>query len=327
MSANLSDRHAADIDRAYAWLGNGRLRCVIVGEEGIRAGWSALLFAAMFVVLEALQQAVFRHFVTVPDKAPIQLRLGLLQEAVEVLIVFAATFVMSRIEKRRVASYGYSDDRKLIRLASGAGWGIACMSLLVGVMWIAGWIEFEELMLTGSEAWKYGIAWGAGFLLVGLLEESLLRGYLQSTLTRGIGFWWAALLLSIMFAAGHLGNGGETPLGLLEVFLGGFVFCISLWYTKSLWWGIGFHAGWDWCQSFLYGTPDSGLMMENHLLVSHARGNPLWSGGTTGPEGSVLILPFTILLAAGMWVWWGRGKNGRTSDASLRVNRASEGPS
>lgn len=326
MSTNLSDTHASGINRAYAWLGNGRLRRVFVGKQGIRAGWSALLFAAMFVALEALQQAVFRHFVTVPDDAPIQLRLGLLQEAVEILIVFAAAFVMSRLEKRRVASYGYSDDRKLIRLASGAGWGFVCMSLLVGVMWKAGWIGFDGLMLIGSDAWKYGIAWAAGFLLVGLFEESLLRGYLQSTLTRGIGFWWAALLLSVLFAAGHIGNGGETPLGLLEVFLGGFVFCISLWYTKSLWWAIGFHAGWDWSQSFLYGTPDSGLMMENHLLVSHARGNPLWSGGTTGPEGSLLILPFTVLLAGGMWVWWGRRSKPRGDDATFRASEAGGGP-
>ena len=320
MNINSSETHAAELEKPYGWLGSGTLHRVFVGEQGIRAGWCALLFAAMFVVLEALQQALFRHFFTVDEQAPIPLGLGVLQEACQLLIVFAATFVMSRIEKRRVASYGYSDEHKLIRLVSGAGWGIACMAMLIGVMWKMGWIQFDGFSLGGFNAWKYGIAWAGGFLVVGIFEESLLRGYLQATLTRGIGFWWAALLLSILFAAGHLGNGGETPLGLLEVFLGGFVFCLSLWYTKSLWWAIGFHAGWDWSQSFLYGTPDSGLLVQSHLLVSHAHGNPLWSGGTTGPEGSILILPFVILLAGGMWVWWGRSQNGRTSDAGLRAS-------
>jgi hypothetical protein len=37
------------------------------------------------------------------------------------------------------------------------------------------------------------------FWLTGLFEGSLLRGYLQFTLARGIGFWWAALLLSLGF--------------------------------------------------------------------------------------------------------------------------------
>ena len=97
---------------------------------------------------------------------------------------------------------------------------------------------------------------------MGIFEESLLRGYLQYTLSRGIGFWWAALLLSIAFAVWHVSNSGESLLGLLSVGAGGFVFCLSLWYTKSLWWAVGFHAGWDWGQSYFYGTPNSGLLMK-----------------------------------------------------------------
>jgi hypothetical protein len=51
------------------------------------------------------------------------------------------------------------------------------------------------------------------------------------------------------------------------------VFCLSLWYTKSLWWAVGFHAGWDWSQSFFYGTSDSGLLVKGHLFASHASGS------------------------------------------------------
>jgi membrane protease YdiL (CAAX protease family) len=67
----------------------------------------------------------------------------------------------------------------------------------------------------------------------GLFEESLLRGYLQSTLSRGIGFWWAALALSFGFGASHLPNRGESPIGILSVVGIGMVFCLSLWLTKS----------------------------------------------------------------------------------------------
>jgi membrane protease YdiL (CAAX protease family) len=35
-------------------------------------------------------------------------------------------------------------------------------------------------------------------------------------------FWWAALLLSVVFALCHISNGGEAPLGLLVVGVGGF---------------------------------------------------------------------------------------------------------
>ena len=154
--------------------------------------------------------------------------------------------------------------------------------------------------------------------MVGISEESLLRGYLQFTLARGVGFWWAAVLLSVAFALSHIHNGGESPSGLVVVALGGLVFCLSLWYTKSLWWAIGFHAGWDWGQSYLYGTADSGLLLQGHLLTSHPSGNPRWSGGATGPEGSLLILPILIAMALGMWLWWG---GARPEDGGSPTNR------
>lgn len=155
-------------------------------------------------------------------------------------------------------------------------------------------------------AWKDAFTWALTALLVGIVEESLLRGYLQFTLARALGFWWVAFLLSIAFALWHISNGGESLLGLVVVGFGGLVFCLSLWYARSLWWAIGFHAGWDWGQSYLYGTPDSGELASGHLLISRATGNPLWSGDSTGPEGSLLMLPLLVGIGLLMWAWWGR---------------------
>ena len=38
-------------------------------------------------------------------------------------------------------------------------------------------------------------------------------------------------------------------------------------------------------------------MIRYHLLASHPIGQPLLSGGTTGPEGSIFVLPTVALLA------------------------------
>ena len=105
---------------------------------------------------------------------------------------------------------------------------------------------------------------------------------------RAIAFWAAAVVMSCLFGAGHLFNPGETAPGIAAVFLAGMVFSYALWHTGSLWWAIGFHMAWDWAQSFLYGVPDSGFLSAGRLLKTHPMGNPLLSGGTTGPEGSVL---------------------------------------
>jgi hypothetical protein len=157
------------------------------------------------------------------------------------------------------------------------------------------------------------LATAFGFLVVGLLEEYLNRGYLLFTLTRGLagiyswlfkasqsktlGFWTGALTVSLLFGLAHETNRGESPIGLLSAGLGSLVFCLSLWRTGSLWWAIGFHASWDWAQSFLYGVADSGLMVEHHLLATHPLGQPLMSGGTTGPEGSIFVLPLLAVIS------------------------------
>jgi hypothetical protein len=246
------------------------------------------------------------HFISFDPTKPIPLGVGFLQESAALLVAFLATWIMARIERRPILSYGYTGEHRAIRLVAGVVCGVLCMSLLIGILWKSGLLIFDGRLLGGLTAWKYALAWALGFLLVGLVEESLLRGYLQHTLTRGIGFWWAALVLSIAFAMGHISNKGESLLGILQVGLGGLFFCLSLWYTRSLWWAVGFHAGWDWSQSYLYGTPDSGLLMNGHLLASHPSGKPLWSGGSPGPEGSLHVTPLVIIMATVMWQWWGR---------------------
>jgi len=60
---------------------------------------------------------------------------------------------------------------------------------------------------------------------------------------------------------------------------------------------VGFHAGWDWGQTFFYGVPDSGLKPYHNLLNSAFHG-PAWlTGGSVGPEASVFT-PTVLLIVA-----------------------------
>ena len=220
---------------------------------------------------------------------------------------------MSKIERRPNSVYGLGGRRKLPLFFTGAAWGFACLSLLVGILWKSGLLVVDRRLLFGADILRYGALWLVGFLLVGLLEEYLTRGYIQYTLTRGLaglyraifktrhsealGFATAALCFSILFGLGHSGNPGESPIGLLSAGSAGLVFCFSLWRTGSLWWAIGFHMTWDWAQSFLYGVADSGMMVQHHLLATHPVGKPILSGGTTGPEGSIFVVAVLALIA------------------------------
>jgi uncharacterized protein len=296
--------------------GPSLLRKIFVGSDGLRAGWSLLIFVVILGIL--LQGVVFLGHKTnaLPKGAPtgeIPPSFGLFAEALPFLMTFIAAWIMSKIEKRPNSVYGLGGHRALPNFFAGLAWGVTCLSLLVFTLWKTGLLVFDRELLFGAGALRYAAIWFFGFLMVGFLEEYLTRGYILFTLTRGfagiyswlfktrysraLGFWCAAILLSILFGLGHRQNPGESPIGLLSAGSAGLVFSLSLWRTGSLWWAIGFHTSWDWAQSFLYGVADSGLMVQHHLLATHPLGKPLMSGGATGPEGSIFILPVLALVS------------------------------
>jgi uncharacterized protein len=293
------------------------IRDVFFGKDGMRAGWSLLFFFAFMFGLFRGVNAIGKllHLVPPTPSATASISLGFLLagEAIPLVATILVTWIMSKIERHPNSVYGLGGQRAVSNFFAGLAWGVTFLSLLVFTLWKTGLLVFDSRLLFGPEALRYGAVWLLGFLLVGLLEEYLTRGYLLFTLTRGLagmytwlfkirdskplGFWTAAILLSCLFGLGHGSNPGESPIGLLSAGLASLVFCLSLWRTGSLWWAIGFHASWDWAQSFLYGVADSGLMVQHHMFATHPLGKPLMSGGTTGPEGSIFVLLILALVS------------------------------
>jgi membrane protease YdiL (CAAX protease family) len=296
------------------------LQRVLFGPDGgLRAGWGLLLFIALFAALLFAVNVIAHHLhphVPKPAAAASDKSVPLPSMLIGELIPFSATllitWIMSKIEGRPNSVYGLGGSRKLSRFLYGLAWGAVCLSILVFSLWKTGLLIIDSRLLFSGDALRYGAAWLVGFLLVALFEEYLTRGYLQFTLARGLtgfyqwafkarhsaalGFWSAALILSTLFGLSHGSNPGESPIGLFCAGLAAMVFCLSLWRTGSLWWAIGFHATWDWAQSFIYGVADSGTMVQHHLLATHPVGKPLLSGGSTGPEGSLFVIPVMILI-------------------------------
>jgi hypothetical protein len=112
-----------------------------------------------------------------------------------------------------------------------------------------------------------------------------------------MGFWPAAVLISLLFAYVHVQNPGEAPMGIAAVFVFGMMLAFSLWRTGSIVWAIGFHFMWDYSETFIYGVPDSGFVSPQHLLSAKFSG-PAWiTGGTVGPEGSAFIFVVLAVVA------------------------------
>jgi len=208
---------------------------------------------------------------------------------------FSAAWIMSLLEKRPFGDYGLPRSKAFGKLFwLGVLFGLAEISVVVGAMAALGSYHFGSVVLEGGQVVRWLCFWAAFFLLVGLYEEFAFRGYVQFTLSQALGFWPAALVLSVAFGIVHIFNLGETFAGIGGIVLTGLFWCFTLRRTGSLWFAVGMHASFDFGETFLYSVPDSGAIFPGHLSSAILAG-PAWiTGGPAGPEGS--LFDFVTLL-------------------------------
>ena len=278
----------------------GGAKAIFWNEREFRAGWRLLIYL-LFVVLFILAGTFLTLVLHFPQLARTGLTATslLVQECVELIAAFAATAIMGLLEARPFGGYGLPRAAAFgARLWQGAAWGIAMIAGIIFLIRAFGGFSFGKLALGGPALWGYAMLWGAVFLCVGLFEEFLFRGYAQFTLATGIGFWPAATALSAAFGAIHIRNSGEDLIGALSVFMIGMFFCLTLQRTGNLWFAVGLHAAFDWGETFLFSVPNSGLVAPGHLLNSSVHGSIWLTGGTVGPEGSVMAFAVVGIAAA-----------------------------
>jgi len=271
------------------------VRTLFLGPDGLRPGWGFVFYAVIFYALQRL--AV--ELAWARDLGAGGLWSSMLEEFGDLVAALIPALVLARMERRSWAAYGIPLKHAFGRLFwTGVLWGSVAISLLMLSLYRLHAFAFGHLALHGWRILRFAAFWALMFLLVGLFEEFLLRGYLQFTLARGTGFWPAAVVLSVVFGLGHLRNEGEHWSGILAAMFIGLFFCLTLRRTGNLWFAVGFHAAWDWGETFFYSIPDSGMQARGHLLNSSWRGPDWLSGGSVGPEGSVLC--FLVIALVGV---------------------------
>jgi membrane protease YdiL (CAAX protease family) len=275
------------------------LGALFVGPNGVRAGWRFLAYAAILIGFDLAIQA----FVVPPAMGVLRVPQGLtayamlVAEVFEGISVLVATGILAAFERKRIDSYGLP-----ARLAfRGRFWeGIAIGLVSAGAVCVAmiasGAMVVSGLALHGSELVAQTLLWLVVMVLVGLNEEYMFRGYPLQALARGMGFWPATVLLSLLFGAAHLTKPDENAIDIANIVLLGLLLCLTLRRTGSLWLAAGFHCSFDFMQFFVIGTRNGGAQPVGHLLNVTFPG-PAWAnGGPLGTEASYFMLPAIALL-------------------------------
>jgi uncharacterized protein len=215
-------------------------------------------------------------------------RVVFLEDFAGFVVVYLAALLLARIERRPVATYGLPmANPALRRFLQGCALGFVEVSSLMGLIALFGGYAFGDLAIHGSDIVRWSLAWAVIFIFVGLFEEFAFRGYTLYALAESIGFWPAAILFAACFGFVHSFNPGEGLAGELGVAAIALIFAFTLRRTGTLWLAVGWHAAFDFGETFVFSVPDSGAVFPGHLANSTLHG-PVWlTGGNAGPEASV----------------------------------------
>ena len=211
------------------------------------------------------------------------------------------TLAAASMERRPPGSYGLPLRSAFrARFWEGGVWGLGLVTMRVFLLWTSGALSLGPIAFPGRDVVLWAAVWGVGMLGLGLFEQCLTRGYLQVAVARGMGFWPAAALLSLLASLENLLSPSyRNVVAFASSLLYGLLFCLTLRRTGNLWFAVGFHTFLAW-GTILCGLglpPLAGAHSEGALFHPLLHGPSWLTGGDYGPEASV-VTPLLIAAAA-----------------------------
>ncbi|MCH7660211.1 MAG: CPBP family intramembrane metalloprotease [Euryarchaeota archaeon] len=231
------------------------------------------------------------------------------------------------VDRRRFADFGLGIDREWwVDCVFGLALGGLLMTGIFLVQLAAGWIEVRAVFAGEALLWVV-VGSLLLFIIVGIYEELLLRGYLLTNLAEGargplgIGgaIAFATIASSLAFGALHASNPNATLVSTLSISFAGVMLALGYVLTGELAIPIGLHVTWNLFQGTVYGFPVSGLDFGASLVDIEQGGPTAATGGSFGPEAG--LLGFGAMVAACLLtVWWVRWRYGSVEiDDSVAV--------
>lgn len=215
-------------------------------------------------------------------------------------MILLAMLFCKLIQKRKMSTLGFVKKGMLKEYGIGLIVGFVIFSLAVLFCAVTGSLKLSGI--SSTFAILPFILFFAGYMIQGMAEEVLCRGYLMVSIGRRYPMWVAVLLNSLFFAALHLGNAGMSVLAFINLTLFG-IFASIYFIKRGSIWGIGaIHSIWNFVQGNFYGIKVSGMETSctvfDSLVVD---GKSLINGGDFGLEGGlavtiVLVIVTVILL-------------------------------
>ena len=134
-------------------------------------------------------------------------------------------------------------------------------------------------------------------LTAGFVAEIILIGVLFRLLEQQIGTAFSLIAFIMLFAILHVNVKGATPISVgATAMQAGLLLPAAYVFSRNLWLPIFLHFGWDFAEPGIFGGINPSSSLTQGLLTSKIAGNPLLTGGPTGPQDSLTSLVLCLFL-------------------------------
>lgn len=201
-----------------------------------------------------------------------------------------------KIERRSLASMGFAKRGWLLRYLKGYAIGTVMLLLCAVIIWAMGGLDFA---FAKKLPVFYLLAFFVGFMIQGMSEEVLLRGYFMVSLSNRCHMALAVGISSVAFSLLHLLNPGISLLALLNLMLFGVFMAVYVLRTDDLWGACAIHSAWNFAQGNLIGIRVSGTAQLPSVAIMRPLGDlDLLHGGDFGLEGGLVVTAVTLAAIA-----------------------------
>lgn len=216
---------------------------------------------------------------------------------VAVFILYCRIF-----EKRKAASMGFRKKGFIVEYGKGIAIGAFMFLVAYVLMVLTGSVEFMAVS-SGNFSILYCVAFFAGYLIQGMAEEVICRGYLMVSLSRRYSISYSVILSAAFFAALHGMNAGVGFLAFLNLFLFGIFMGLLMVRCENIWIVGAVHSIWNFVQGNILGIQVSGLHRQPSLFTSELAADRQWmNGGAFGAEGG-LAVTMVLGLSIAVLLW------------------------
>jgi len=206
------------------------------------------------------------------------------------------------IEKRSMQSMGFIKKGFIMKYLKGIIIGIILISSVLLISLATGALTYNGI--SNNINVLAILLFLVGYIIQGMAEEVMCRGYLMTSLSKKTSIFWAVLLSSLAFTAPHLSSIFASGfkfgiIGFINTMLFSVLVSLFMIKGKNIWMICAIHSSWNYILGVFCGISVSGGETNVSILTFTANETKsLINGGMYGLEAGIITTAILIISIA-----------------------------